>query len=81
MSSPPRLVRVTFLDHMEFKDCKNPSHEKPVPCVAYGLLVVEDPEYLQLGWLTQGVDEPEYQGLVLIRSCVLKVEEFEPKED
>lgn len=80
MSSPPRFVRVAYLDHMEFKDCKDPSHEKPVRCEAYGLLVVEDPEYLQLMWLVGSLDEPTHQGLVIVRSCVLEVEEFEPKE-
>ncbi len=80
-SDSPRLVRVAYLDHLEFKECKSPGHEKPGQSVAYGFLQEDASEFIRLTWLVEGVDEPEHQGLVIIRSCVLEVEEFVPKKD
>ncbi len=73
----PRLVRVTYLDHMEFKECEDPGHERPIRCETVGFLDEETEDYLRILWLIESHEEsPKFQGLVLVRSCILEIEEL-----
>ncbi len=73
----PRLVRITYLDHVEFKECEDPSHERPIICETVGFLDEETEDYLRVLWLIESYEEaPKFQGLVLVRSCILEVEKL-----
>ncbi len=75
----PRLVRVSYLDHVEFKDCGDPAHVIPVRCETLGFLEEETPDYIRLLWLVEDVETATFQGMVIVRSCILEMEDLTPE--
>lgn len=79
-----RMVRVTYLDHVEFKECGDPDHVRPPECVTVGFLDEETSEYVRVLWLVEDVETATFQGMVIVRSCILKMEDLtlaEPPEE
>jgi hypothetical protein len=73
----PRFVRITYLDHIEFENEEHLNHATPSICSTTGTIHEETETFVRLIWIVENIDStPSFQGMVVLKSCILKVEEL-----
>ncbi len=77
---------IDYWDHVSYGYTKDVTHAVPLKCTVYGRIQEETKDYIRLVHFEKGIEseEPKYDGIVILKSCIFNRETFkeepEPEE-